>query len=397
MVEDAQGISSGQGPDQSTGVTRLGPARPDRRSETIRIQHLKRRRRYAFSVTGALLLVVVGILLAGYFVIFVRPPQQLVVRVDDVSYSRGDMVKILRVRQRSLERTGGRLDNSTDIFQALQLIVENEIIAQTAPSMGITVSDEEVEAQVNVSIAFLSGFQSSGDSAAQDEREFRELYGRFLNEIQLSEEEHRAIVRRVILRDKVRQFVGESVPLVDKQYHLYRMTLQPGDEISIMRTKYRDMVRTSTDPLLLAEAFKSIVREFSRESTESRRIGGNLGWVPLGVLKDYDDVISQAEIGRLTEPVRNRDQQDQLFVFMVSEIDEFRDVAPSHLEELKSNALDKWINEQRRDHEVYAVFNSDVYSWIIEQLGISSNITPTPVASDPLQQMLRDQGLVGPP
>ena len=165
MVEDAQGISSGQGPDQSTGVTRPGPARPDRRSETIRIQHLKRRRRYAFSVIGALLLVVVGILLAGYFVIFVRPPQQLVVRVDDVSYSRGDMVKILRVRQRSLERTGGRLDNSTDIFQALQLIVENEIIAQTAPSMGITVSDEEVEAQVNVSIAFLSGFQSSGDSA----------------------------------------------------------------------------------------------------------------------------------------------------------------------------------------------------------------------------------------
>ena len=260
MVEDAQGVPSGQEPNQQSDVTQPGPVRPDRRSETIRMQLLKRRRRYGFAVIGVLMLVIVGILLAGYVVIFVRPPAELVVRVDDVEYTRGDMVKMLRVRQRSLEQTGGRLDTSIDIFEALQLIVENEIIAQTAPSIGITVSDDEVDAQISIFIAFLSGVDTAGKSSDQISREFREQYGRFLNESQISEKEHRAIVRRVILRDKVQQFVGESVPLVAKQYHVYRLTVQPSDEIDSRQTKYEDMVRDDTDPSLLAEAFKNITR-----------------------------------------------------------------------------------------------------------------------------------------
>ncbi|MCH8869668.1 MAG: SurA N-terminal domain-containing protein [Chloroflexi bacterium] len=397
MVEDAQGVPSGQEPNQQSDVTQPGPVRPDRRSETIRMQLLKRRRRYGFAVIGVLMLVIVGILLAGYVVIFVRPPAELVVRVDDVEYTRGDMVKMLRVRQRSLEQTGGRLDTSIDIFEALQLIVENEIIAQTAPSIGITVSDDEVDAQISIFIAFLSGVDTAGKSSDQISREFREQYGRFLNESQISEKEHRAIVRRVILRDKVQQFVGESVPLVAKQYHVYRLTVQPSDEIDILQTKYEDMVRADTDPSLLAEAFKNITREFSREPAESLRIGGELGWLPLGIIKDYDDIIDGVELGKLADPVRDRDQRNQLLIFMVSETDEFRDVQPRHLAELKSNALDAWINEQRQDHEVYAVFNSDIYSWIIKQLGISSTITPTPQPADPLQQLLRDQGLVSLP
>ncbi|MCH7652277.1 MAG: SurA N-terminal domain-containing protein, partial [Chloroflexi bacterium] len=344
MVEDAQGMPSGQDPTQQGGLAKPGAARLDRRSEMTRIQHVKRRRRYAFAVIGGLMLVIVGILFAGYFVVFVRPPQQLVVRVNDVSYSRGDMVKILRMRQRALEQTGERIDNSIDIFQALQLIVENEIISQTAPSLGITTSDEEVKEQIRLSVAQLSGTNAFGKSTDQQEREFSEQYGRFLNESQMSEEEHQSIIRRVILREKVRQFLGDSVPLVAKQYHIYRLTMQSGDELSIMHTKYNDMVRTSTDPILLGEAFKNITREFSRESAESVRVGGNLGWIPLGVLAEYDDEISKLEIGELSDPIRNRDQQDQLFVFMVSETDEFRDIKPDHREVLKNNALNTWVN-----------------------------------------------------
>ena len=82
---------------------------------------------------------------------------------------------------------------------------------------------------------------------------------------------------------------------------------------------------------------------------------------------------------------------------MVSETDDFRDVEPGHLEELKTNALDTWINQNRRDHEVYAVFNSEIYSWIIQQLGISTTITPTPQPDDPLQRLFQGQGLVSQP
>ena len=72
-----------------------------------RIQQVQRRRLVAFGVIGMmLLLVMVAILFAGYVLIFVRPPQERVVSVNDVTYTRGDMVKMLRIRQRLLEEIG---------------------------------------------------------------------------------------------------------------------------------------------------------------------------------------------------------------------------------------------------------------------------------------------------
>ena len=360
----------------------------DRRRETSRIQQVQRRRRVAFAVIAVMLLAVVGILFAGYVIIFVRPPQERVVSVNDVTYTRGDMVKMLRIRQRLIEDSGQRIDTSTDIFQALQLIVENEIISQSAPSIGITVSDEEVDQQIQATIIFQAGGSLAGKSEDQLDREFKELYGNFLNSSQISEDEHRDIVRRTLLREKVRQYVGESVPSVAKQYHVYRLAVSQEDEIDIMFTKYKDYVKNSNDPLLLHEAFKAITREFSREAPELVRRGGEVGWVPLGVLEDYDDVIATVEVGELSDPIPNRDQRQQAFIFMVSEIDELRELERVNHEALKTRALERWINEQRREHDVYAVFNSDIYAWMIQQLGISTAITPSPQPANPFQQFL---------
>ena len=371
-------------PSQGQGESAL----TDRRRELGRIQQVQRRRLVAFGVIGVMLLLVICILFAGYVLIFVRPPQERVVSVNDVTYTRGDMVKMLRIRQRLLEDTGQRIDSSTDIFQALQLIVENEIIAQSAPSIGITVSDEEVDQQIQATIIFQAGGQLAGKSDEQLDREFKELYSNFLNSSQISEDEHRDIVRRSLLRERVRQYVGESVPSVAKQYHVYRMAVSHEDEIDIMITKYNDYVKNSTDPLLLHEAFKAITREFSRESPELVRRGGEVGWVPLGVLEDYDDVIAYVEVGKLSDPIPNRDQRQQAFIFMVSEIDELRELERGNHEALKTRALERWINEQRREHEVYAVFNSDIYAWMIQQLGISTAITPSPQPANPFQQFL---------
>ena len=360
----------------------------DRRRESARIQQVQRRRRLAFGVIGVMLIVIVGILIAGYVIIFVRPPQERVVSVNDVTYTRGDMVKILRIRQRLLEDSGQRIDTGTDIFQALQLIVENEIIAQSAPSLGITVSDEEVDAQIQATIIFQAGANLVGKPQDQLDREFKELYAGFLNSSQIDESEHRRIVRRTLLREKVRQYVGDALPGVTKQYHVYRLAVNHDDEIDIMQTKYKDYVKASADPQVLHEAFKAIAREFSREEPELVRRGGEIGWLPVGVLEDYDDVIANLEVGKLSDLIPNRDQRQQAFVFMVSEIDELRELSPANADALKTRALERWINEQRREHDVYAVFNSDIYAWMISQLGISTTITPSPQPANPFQQFI---------
>ena len=365
------------------------PVRTDRRREFTRIQRDLRRRRFAFALIGVFMLVIVGILIAGSYIIFVLPTQQLVVRVNDVKYSRGDMVKLLRVRQKSLEVTGQRLNLGTDIFEALQLLVENEVIAQSAPGLGIIATDAEIDLRIRAQLDPEAA--AAGTSDAQRERDFRERYGSFLNLSGISEEEHRQIVRRALLRERMRQFIGDSVPSVAEQAHIYRITVFPNDEIDIIFTKYKDLTRGLTDPALLSAAFDLLNKDFSRESRERVRKGGELGWMPEGIIPDYDDVIfgssysSPLEIGILSDPVRDRKGSQGLFIFMVSERNAARDLSPANKDALKTRALQNWLNDQRKDYDVYAVMNSEIYDWVIKQLGISSTITPTPAPANPLQ------------
>ncbi|MCH8062951.1 MAG: hypothetical protein IH861_10660 [Chloroflexi bacterium] len=116
--------------------------------------------------------------------------------------------------------------------------------------------------------------------------------------------------------------------------------------------------------------------------------------MPEGIIPDYDDIIfgssynSPLEIGKLSDPVRNQDDSQQLFIFMVSERNAARELSPASKDALKTRALTDWLNDQRADYDVYAVMNSDIYNWVIKQLGISSTITPTPAPPNPLQRAL---------
>ncbi len=337
-------------------------------------------------IIGAMLVALAGVVVAGYVIIFVLPPQQLIVRVNDVSYSRGDMVKLLRLRQRTMELSDSQgMRTSDDVFEALQLIVENEVIAQAAPSDGIAVSREEIDNAIRNSMAPTEN-ESIGKSSDQIEREYRERYRQFLNQSQVSEAEHRDLVRKAILREKYRQFLSDKVPAVAAQVYLHRIALGPNDEIDIMQTKLADLIGDNKSPEHIREVVRVIAREFSSDP-ETYQSAGELGWAPLGIYEDYESKFWDLELGKISDPTPNVDNPQSIYFFIVSERSESREVSRRNRESLKTRALQEWVNAERRNHDVYAKFNSDIYSWFIEQVRISSSITPTPVA-DPLQNIL---------
>ncbi len=365
MVEEAREIPRG---------------RVDRRRLMAQRPADRRTRRVAIGVISFLVFLVLGLLVAGYVVVFVRPPGELVIRVNEVAYSRGDMVKLLRVRQRGVEFLGGRFNAGTDIFKALQLMVENEIIVQAAPRLGISVSEAEVAKEIK---SILSS-SPIGKTEGQLDREFRERYRNYLNAIQIGQPEHRDLVRRSLLRERLRQYVGESVPSVAEQVHVYRLVVDPRDELDIIRTRYEDAKGVGSDPITLARAFKEIVREFSRDDPEIIRRGGDLGWMPEGVLEDYDYVYFDLPAGELSENTSDVDApQGRLLLFMVSERQEARQVAPRDLDALKTGALQDWLNKERQNHDVYAVFDSEIYDWLLKQLKLTTTRTPEPQQNSP--------------
>ena len=128
--------------------------------------------------------------------------------------------------------------------------------------------------------------------------------------------------------------------------------------------------------------FKAVAREFSRDPG-TQQSGGDLGWIPMGVDEDYEDIFFDLEIGELSDPVPNIDNPQEMYFFMLSEKSGSKEISERNRDILKTGTLQKWLNDQRADHDVYAVFNSEIYGWILDQMRITSTITPTP-ATNPM-------------
>ncbi|HIA74811.1 MAG TPA: peptidylprolyl isomerase [Dehalococcoidia bacterium] len=372
------------------------PLHVDKRRVAMQQPVLRRRQRLTIGLLGISFLLVISIFIAGYVVVFVMPHRELVVKVDGVEHTRGDLVELVRIRQKSSEFLGGTFDASSGIFESLQLIVENEILMQMGPSQGIFVSDEDINDHIvlikRLYLEFIMRPEKQmalGKSEEQIARETSERHLNYLNTIQIDESTHRSLVRKAILREKFRQQVGESVPFVAEQVHLFRIVMPQTGEMDIMQVKYEDAVRDITDPNQFQLAYIKIAREFSVDIPEKVRLGGDMGWIAKGVIPDYQRDFFLLDPGELSEPVKNKDNLTQTLFFMISERQPAKELSSGVRNELKSKALQDWVNDERSNHDVYAIFNSDIYDWIFQQLRLSSRApTPTP---DPLQAILNSR------
>ena len=64
---------------------------------------------------GVAIFLILAVFAVGYVIAFVLPPRELVVRVNDVKYTRGDLVELVRIKQRGAEFAGGSIDSSTNL------------------------------------------------------------------------------------------------------------------------------------------------------------------------------------------------------------------------------------------------------------------------------------------
>ena len=139
-----------------------------------------------------------------------------------------------------------------------------------------------------------------------------------------------------------------------------------------MEEKYEFAIEQAQTPEDYIEAFRGIVREFSRDARDTVRKSGELGWMPRGILEDYDDVLFDLEVGQLSQRLPDFEDKTNrvFFYFMVGGKEQARDLSEEHWNELKSRALTDWVNERRAEFDVYSALNSDVYDWVLLQLGV---------------------------
>ena len=374
LPDGAAGSSTGPNAGQTTGGrASLRNISGDRRRQLVLQRTNQARQRLKLMAIGLALLVIAGILTAGFVFAFVLPPRETLVKVNDVTYSRGDLVDALRAQQAQSRLFDLEFQASQEIFTALQLFVEDEILSQVAAKYGISVDEEEIDRLIESDL-LATDLRLNPETLRVN---FDELYGQRLNELQVSKTDHRMLTGRSILRAKFREFVGEQVPRIAEQVHYHRIVMTVGTEVDIMLVKLKDGLAEATTPEERQAVWRDVTREFSLDEPEFVRLGGDIGWLPLGSSDVYAETILALEIGEVSAPITDIESPKVVLFFMVSEVDAARELGAADLEDMKSRALQDWINLERDNHVIDAAFDSDIYTWMLEQLAQSAIATPT--------------------
>lgn len=308
-----------------------------------------------------IVLVIVSVPAYGYYANLVVPPKKVVLSVNGVSYTRGDMVDALRVIQAAYRSFGQNIDLGSAPFQVLNNLVEEELVRQSAPKLGVEVTPQEVDDYLK---AQFYPPQQEGQTTPKEQldREYKENIRNYLNQTKQSEDEMRDKVRLQLLRDKARAQLGKEVPTVAEQVNLQWILVDSQDKI--------DQIK---DRLGKGEDFAALAKEFAQPSGFGAG-DGNVGWVPKGVFPELDETIFKLEPGKVSDPVA---ASSGAYFLRVTQAPETREVSAQMLEMLKDKAMSDWIANEIKSNNVKTSFDSDDYDWIVKQLRQASSQTQT--------------------
>ena len=319
----------------------------------------------------ALLMIIGGIVGYGYYSEFVAPPRVLAARVGDTVYTQGDLVKRVRLLQAASVAVGQPFNYGRVPFEVLEDMAEAEIIRRAAPTFGVQVTDAEVEGYL-LQVFYPRIPAGQEVLPGQIEQEFKDNYQSFLNQTHLSDRDYREITEENIYRVRVREVLGEQVPLAGEQVKVHWIILPPvsysTEGFPTSATPDQIYGRLETEEFAAVAGDVSVARRFANE-------GGYVGWVPEGAFPFLDDILFGNEE---TEPLAHDEisplilSEGQTYIIKVTAGPEEREISETMRSELKTQTLENWLQEQKlvggREGWFELKFNSQIYEWVTEQV-----------------------------
>ena len=360
----------GQGPD--------GPVTGDRWE--------RRRRFWSVGVIVALLGVIFGVVIFGYYWEFFRPPRVWAGTVNNVEFTMSDLVQRIRVLQGVNRYDGGRVDLSTVPFDYLQQLIDVEILRQTAPALNIEPSDVDVENQLRRRFQPLVPEGQEVDPGQLDQ-EFRNNYQTFLTATGLTNSEYRVIVEEELRENGLLWLMWEGIE--SPQQHVeVRWIRLPVDPAQIGTGA---LLPEQVSQRLEVEPFDAVAREVSLSGGFADP-SGYVGWVPKGAFPDLDALLyGDEELGTAAlvpgEVSRPLYAIDGIYIIEILDGPEEREVAEPMRFKLSEELAEEWKGSTRRagidDGKVKMHLNSTLYKWVADQVAVTAPRVP---ATDQTEQ-----------
>lgn len=303
-------------------------------------------RRTGYIIASVVVTVILAILGVGYYLNYMAPFRLVVIRVDNIQITMDYLLK----------RTWLTREDAVSMLSAL---TNEQIIKLEAPLYGIEVSREDVDQQLR-EIA-------RGESESISESEFKEWYRQQLNESELSDAEFRDFIRSRLLMARLNDYLAVRMPTVAEQVHLYAIRVKTYEEAIKVRLRWE-----------AGENFADLAQEVSLD--ESKEKGGDLGWLPAGVMDpQFDNAVFDLASGNVSQPVptiiqpTQETEEPEFYLFRVTEKADARELDEDALQVLRARALEFWLPQASTLHEVTwhgfnNGFDSGTYAWMNWQL-----------------------------
>lgn len=375
---------------------RFGPAQrqpvqraPTRRQTSRRQQEERRQRIAVFAVIGLAALALL-IILVPFLKTSLWDPRQTLAVVGDQAIRRSDYIKQQRLNGVGLgdpmslsqalpayraDRNGLRdqLEQSVQTQEdsegqvdpsALDAMVENAVLVQSAGAAGVNITDADVDARLNQAsvqptpepiptaaespttapgatttagpVAQASAPAASPTPVPPSAEEVNGFFGVLNDTIGVSRKDYeRMVIRPTLVRER---FLEKNQPKSAEQVHV-RHILVPTEAAA------KEMIKD----LKAGEKFEVLARERSTDEGNKNK-GGDLGWAPRGnYVPEFEKAaFSLQKPGQLSEPVKT---QFGYHIIQLLERAANRPLTEAQADQTAQKKLQDFIKEQRRKLE----------------------------------------------
>lgn len=355
-----------------------------------RMYHRKfRHQRLAIFIGVAVIgLSVMGLLAFGYYQEYIVRPREPVATVGGVPIRTDTYQKMVRYRRFLTELTLQRLraqqaqidpDDEEQQYlaqymdqqiqqvqaqeanlpmQALEELIDGELIRQEAAERGIEVTTEEVQKEIEEQFGYLPNPPSPTPSDAtpvptatpMTYEEFQRRYEEYLQVVGewagFSEADFHRLVETSLLERKLQEAFADQVPTTDEHVHARHILLETEEEAEAALARLEE-----------GEDFEALTREISiDESTKEE--GGDLGWFTsddLGVPAEVVETAFSLKVEEISDAVKSQSGYHIIEVLGREE----RELDSFVLQMRQWKAFEDWLQEQRQSEEVQRNWSSD--------------------------------------
>ena len=293
---------------------------------------------YGTVVVG--LLVVVALAVVGYafgsdYLEKQRRPGSTAIQVEDTKFRLDYFSRRLKMY---VTQFGGQsadaVQPTTAVPAVADLLIQEEILFRFAEERNVTASDEEVDGAIATRIG-----------TGVDDPSFDAVFKTELTRSQLSEDEYRRMVEASVLADKMKQGFEKEVPKTAESAH-YRQILVATE----------GQAQEIGDKLAAGEDFAALAKESSLD-TLTKENGGDVGWVPKGVLDpSLEELIFALDPKGLT----NIPIAQGVFIIEMLEKDDDHAVEDTQKVPLAGRSFQNWLTEKKTGFTI--VNNMDLTS-----------------------------------